>query len=247
MKKVSNLGQSGFTLIEILMAVLVIVIMAVIGITQFTNFSTDAKNASTKANLAILRNSISAMNGLERVRCRKTTNLFPDWHTIVNNNITGCAKSDLAAAALAGTVAAACNPTVLTDPNVSPPAAYAADCKAAFATGSTYLTLIPLADQPFVQNDIPNNPWTAPKATVAANKVTDDGTPATNTATCADAPVDAATPRVNAKLCGSAAVTSLTGAATESGWCYCQSTGQIWANTANNDGGAGGTGIESTF
>ena len=158
MKKVSNVGQSGFTLIEILMAVLVIVIMAVIGITQFTNFSTDAKNASTKANLAILRNSIGAMNGLERVRCRKTSALFPDVATLQNNNITGCTQVDITGA-LPGTVTAACNPHTLVNPNTN--AVYASDCKTAFdgtAVGIAYLTLIPLADQPYIQNAIPNNP-----------------------------------------------------------------------------------------
>ena len=246
MKKVSNLGQSGFTLIEILMAVLVIVIMAVIGITQFTNFSTDAKNASTKANLAILRNSIGAMNGLERVRCRKTSALFPDVQTLINNNITGCSQANIAGNAT-GTITAACNPHVLVDPNTN--AVYASNCGTAFdgtAVGIAYLTLIPLADQPYIQNAIPNNPWTAPTATSAPNLVTKDTQPAVSTVHCLNAPVDTTAPFTNAKLCASASA-PFANVVTESGWCYCQETGQIWANTGGNDGKSAGTGNESTF
>jgi prepilin-type N-terminal cleavage/methylation domain-containing protein len=34
---------------------------------------------------------------------------------------------------------------------------------------------------------------------------------------------------------------------TENGWCYNETTGEIWANTRRNDGGSGTTGIECDY
>jgi len=260
--------QDGFTLIEILMAVLIIVILAVVGITQFQNFAADAKNASTKSNLAILRNSIGTMNALERVRCAKTTNLFPDVSTINDNDITSCSAAGVLVPG--GTAGAACNPNTLINPAVVPLAAFG-PCTAggdATATAGAFLGLIPLIDRPYVQNQIPVNPWTGPTTTAAANLVTADTAPAAGSILCQSSPI--ILPGVTAKnaaLCAAGTMASpftthggtslITDDAasppTQSGWCYCQQTGQIWANTANNDGGltAGGKpdglGTESQF
>jgi prepilin-type N-terminal cleavage/methylation domain-containing protein len=50
--------KSGFTLIEILMTIMLIAILARIAITQFTDFSKDAKIAVTRDNLAALKRAI---------------------------------------------------------------------------------------------------------------------------------------------------------------------------------------------
>ena len=243
MKNLNKLGQKGFTLIEVLMAVLIIVILAVVGITQFNNFAADAKNAATKSNLAILRNAIGTMNALERVRCAKTTNVFPDVVTLTNNDITGCTSG--AGTSGTGTATASCNPTVLISPTSG--ATYGANCAVAYAAGA-YLNLIPLVDHPYVQGGIPNNPWTASISTDAPNKVTQDTAPAATAVACLNAAVTTFGAIAKAKKCATPSTAFGAPAATgESGWCYCQETGQIWANSANNDGLAAGSGLESTF
>ena len=273
-KKLNKMGQRGFTLIEILMAILIIVILAVVGITQFQNFAADAKNAATKSNLAILRNSIGVMNALERVRCQKVSQFFPTGFTLQNNDISGCtvALAQANPAVPNGDLTAACNPGTLIDPLAAlvahVPQTYAAgevgatsDCGVSYIVGD-YLTLIPLIDHPYVQNQIPANPWSGPLTTLASNNVAvdDSAIPSTPAAVCLEAPVDTPGTLVNAKVClklaaagvAGAALTGSAGAFTgvgvnESGWCYCQSTGQIWANSGSNNGLADGKGIESQF
>ncbi len=246
MKKLNKLGQKGFTLIEVLMAVLIIVILAVVGITQFSNFAADAKNAATKSNLAILRNAIGTMNALERVRCAKTTVLFPDVITLTNNDITGCTT---ATGTAAGGGVAACDPSTLINPNTGLVYGSAGvGCSVAYLTSGDYISLIPLIDHPYVQNGIPNNPWTAALSTDAPNLVQADTAPIAGAISCFNAPVTTFGAIAKAKKCVTAGTAFGAPAATgESGWCYCQKTGQIWANSANNDGAALGTGMESTF
>ena len=220
MKKLNKLGQEGFTLIEILMTVLIVVILAVVGITQFSNFAADAKNAATKSNLSILRNAIGAKNALERIRCQKVSTDFPTTAALAANSII--------------TAGGACDITTLINP----------------ATGLVYgapafLSLIPLTDQPFVQNVLPDNPWTAPTATTAHNAVTASHLTA---GVCDNNPVAPATLATRCNTAAAAFNSGLAAAiATEAGWCYCFHTGLIWANTANNDGAAAGTGTESLF
>jgi prepilin-type N-terminal cleavage/methylation domain-containing protein len=98
-----NQKKSGFTLIEVLMAVLLIAILATIAITQFTNFSRDTKNAATKANLGILRNAIQKHFGMMRLRCQVSganANIYPALAALQNNDITqggtsGCDATDV--------------------------------------------------------------------------------------------------------------------------------------------------------
>ena len=105
MKKILLLGHRGFTLIELLMTTLIIGILAVVGITQFNNFSSDAKNSSTRANLAILRNAIGVMNAMERVRCNKASLFFPSVGTLQSNDITGCTNAPAPHAGVVGALA----------------------------------------------------------------------------------------------------------------------------------------------
>jgi len=80
--------QSGFTLIEVLMVILLIAILAYMGITQFTNFAADARNATLKANLQILRRGISTQNAQMRLRCSYTGTAYPAATVISGNDIT---------------------------------------------------------------------------------------------------------------------------------------------------------------
>jgi len=279
MKKIMNksiirMSQEGFTLIEILMAVLIIVILAVVGITQFSNFAADAKNAATKSNLAILRNAIGTKNALERIRCAKTSRFFPNVVTLQSNDITGCLCSAtvpcqtivspvMGSVVQAGETAAngavvTCDPTNLIDPATN--ATIVGGCVTTAA--SAMLTLVPAVDRPFVQGTIPNNPWTGPAAVNLPNLVTEDVEPVSAVdVDCLDSPLDTPGSMAIATLCAtgtSAGVipdgTTLhadaiagAGLVTQAGWCYCQTTGKIWANTGNNDGLSSGTGTESEY
>jgi prepilin-type N-terminal cleavage/methylation domain-containing protein len=100
-------NRTGFTLIEVLMAVLLIAILATIAITQFTNFSRDTKNAATRENLGILRNAIQKHYGTMRIRCEATgtfLNKYPALDSLQANDITAgattpCDTTDLPEAA----------------------------------------------------------------------------------------------------------------------------------------------------
>ena len=177
-------NRKGFTLIEILMAILLISILALIGITQFTNFSKDAKDNATKANLKILRNGIAAQNGMMRIRCNVVTNAYPPVGDINANDIT---------------------------------------------TSMCTTTQVPvLNDRLFVQTGIPVNPW---------------GPGPTNTIVQADAAAIAGHIAGTAIACtGGGAILT-----TSDGWCYDSASGNIWANSAKNDGAGAATGKEYKF
>lgn len=86
--KRANSKRSGFTLIEVLMAVLLIAILATIAITQFTNFARDTRNATTKENLGILRNAIQKHFATMRLRCGITNSAYPPLAAVNGNDIT---------------------------------------------------------------------------------------------------------------------------------------------------------------
>ena len=86
-----NTSQAGFTLIEILMAVVLVGILATIAVTQFTDFSKEAKNSSVRQSLAVLRAGIQKQYGNMRVRCNLSASEaseYPDVAQIVANDIT---------------------------------------------------------------------------------------------------------------------------------------------------------------
>jgi len=60
MERSSSISRfSGFTLVEMLMTILIVSILATIGVTQFTNFSTDARSAVTMEKLLALKTAIN--------------------------------------------------------------------------------------------------------------------------------------------------------------------------------------------
>jgi prepilin-type N-terminal cleavage/methylation domain-containing protein len=96
--KSANQNRSGFTLIEVLMAVLLIAILATIAITQFTNFARDTRNATTKENLGILRNAIQKHFGTMRLRCNVLNGAYPNVTDLNSNDITKsgmCTSTDV--------------------------------------------------------------------------------------------------------------------------------------------------------
>ena len=84
----NKMKNQGFTLIEILMSILIISILATVGITQFTNFSNNARDAATKANLGVLRTGIAVQNALERIKCGVSGSSFPPIAALQANDIT---------------------------------------------------------------------------------------------------------------------------------------------------------------
>lgn len=80
-------NSQGFTLIEIMMVLLLVAILAGVGVTQFTNFSTEAKNNTVKSNLKILRNAIATQNAQMRLRCGVTSTVWPALASLSANNI----------------------------------------------------------------------------------------------------------------------------------------------------------------
>ena len=78
----------GFTLIEVLMAVILVAILATLALTQYMDFSKDAKNASVKGSLRIMREGIQRAYGVMRVRCNVTSaSQFPTHIQVQRNTI----------------------------------------------------------------------------------------------------------------------------------------------------------------
>jgi prepilin-type N-terminal cleavage/methylation domain-containing protein len=84
-----RLDEKGFTLIEILMVLLLVAILASVAITQFSNYTPEAKNAALKSDLQVVRQGIAIQFSQERLRCGVTTNAYPPLDTLVANDITG--------------------------------------------------------------------------------------------------------------------------------------------------------------
>jgi prepilin-type N-terminal cleavage/methylation domain-containing protein len=90
--------QQGFTLIEILMVLLLVAILAAVAITQFSNYTPEAKNSALKSDLQVIRQGIATQFSQERLRCGVTTNAYPPLDTLVANDITGGATPPCTAA-----------------------------------------------------------------------------------------------------------------------------------------------------
>jgi len=90
MKKLNGFNTKGFTLIELLMVILIIAILALMAITQFANYTKDARDASLKSNLQLMRRGIQQQYGQMRLRCGIRTTAWPGVGCITSNNITSC-------------------------------------------------------------------------------------------------------------------------------------------------------------
>ncbi len=79
--------DSGFTLIEILMVILLLGILSSVAIPQFINFQVEAKNTATSGNLASLRGAIANQYAQMLTRCLVPSGLYPNSLSITANNI----------------------------------------------------------------------------------------------------------------------------------------------------------------
>jgi len=175
MRKLNGFNNKGFTLIELLMVILIIAILALMAITQFANYTKDARDASLKSNLQVIRRGIQTQYGQMRLRCNVRDASWPAVANLTNNNIT----------------------------NASSPC--------------TTAQVPEVANQVFVNNGIPANPWQKNSSSTVA--VVADTT-VTIRALCTDS---------------------------TAGWCYNPGTGDIWANSAENDGSGTGLGTEKSY
>jgi type IV pilus assembly protein PilA len=84
-----KLNKDGFTLIEILMVLLLVGILTAVAITQFTNYTAEARNTALKGTLEVARKGIINQFSQMRLRCNVSTNAYPPLDTLTNNDITG--------------------------------------------------------------------------------------------------------------------------------------------------------------
>jgi prepilin-type N-terminal cleavage/methylation domain-containing protein len=88
---------SGFTLVELLMAISVISVLSAVGMTSFGNYTTDAKNAATRANLHILRTGVSAVTAAAQLHCGVAGDIWPPVTSLNLNDVTKFAAPDTSA------------------------------------------------------------------------------------------------------------------------------------------------------
>lgn len=81
----------GFSVIEILMALILLAVLAAIALNAFVNFKTEARDAALRADLKILRTAIGAQYGQMQLRCNTNPGTFPPLVNINANNITNAA------------------------------------------------------------------------------------------------------------------------------------------------------------
>lgn len=89
MKARTHHQQKGFTLIEVLMAIVLITVLATIAITQFSDYLKDTKNQAVKQSLSSLRMAIQTQYAQMRLRCgASNTTAWPSLTDIQANDIT---------------------------------------------------------------------------------------------------------------------------------------------------------------
>ena len=83
-------NESGFTIIEMLMVILLVAILAGTAIPQFLDFRTEAKDAASKSSLGSLRTGIANQKGNMILRCGAGPGAFPSAASVnANSMVTG--------------------------------------------------------------------------------------------------------------------------------------------------------------
>ncbi|MCM2282522.1 MAG: type II secretion system GspH family protein [Bdellovibrionaceae bacterium] len=80
--------QTGFTIIEMLMVILLVAILSAVAIPQFLDFRTDARDAATNAALGAMRTGIANMKGMMILRCGAAATAWPTTAALTANDIT---------------------------------------------------------------------------------------------------------------------------------------------------------------
>jgi prepilin-type N-terminal cleavage/methylation domain-containing protein len=79
--------QSGFTLIEMLMVIVLVAVLSAIAIPQLVDFRSEAKNAATSAALATLRTAIGIQSAQMVMKCRAPAGTLPTIAQISANSV----------------------------------------------------------------------------------------------------------------------------------------------------------------
>lgn len=202
--------QAGFTLLEMLMVVLLIAILAAIGVTAFVNYTTETRNAATKANLQILRNGLGAALAKSELDCGNTQEYWPCALAVNANDNATSIVGDTCPAAAAGLT------------RICTVAQIPSSLDRAIVGGGV--------------GGIPVNPWGL-SAPGVGNKVYDctvhgagGNTPITGaTGACL----------VSNHLNCATGAAYVHKPANDDGWCYDPTVGLVWANSENNGGAVG--------
>jgi prepilin-type N-terminal cleavage/methylation domain-containing protein len=80
-------NQTGFTMIEMLMVILLVAILAAVAIPQFLDFRLEAKNAAVNASLGAMRTAIANQKGQMILRCDKTADSWPALASLTANDV----------------------------------------------------------------------------------------------------------------------------------------------------------------